>query len=94
LSVPDLTEYGYTFRRVQQLSYEKKPILQFVYLDEVGEPVAVCVTPANTENVKETLQMAANFGAMNTVFWGNQGGAYMLISKESQKKLAEMAKSL
>lgn len=94
LSVPNLSEYGYKFRRVQQLNYDGKPILQFVYLDDAGEPVAVCVTPANTGNVKQTLQMTSSFGAMNTVFWGHEGGAYMLISKEPQKKLETMAENL
>jgi len=93
LSVPDLTEHGYTFRRVQELAYKEKPILQFIYLDRSGEPVAVCVTPAKSDSVAQQ-QIPMQFADMNTVLWGHNGGAYMLISKEPQQKLDIMAASL
>ncbi len=94
LSVPDLSKHGYTFRRVQELAYGGNPILQFVYLAENGEPVAVCITPANTSSVAQLKTMPSQFANMNTVLWGRSGGAYMLISKEPQDKLNQMAVNL
>lgn len=93
LSVPDLSQFGYQFRRAQQLAFNGKPIMQFVYIDASGEPVAVCVTPANTSE-KALTQMATKYADMNTVLWGHAGSAYMLISKEPKERVDQMAKNL
>jgi len=93
LSTPDLIEFGYVFKRVQRLAFEGKPILQFVYLDTAGEPIAICVTPINTNN-KTLSQMATQYANMNTILWVDSDNAFMLISKEPQSKLSQIAKAL
>ena len=93
IEVPNLNEYGYQFRRVQQLAYQGRPILQFVYLGKTGEPVAVCVTPAKTDN-QDATNLSKIFAGMNTVSWGKAGSVFMLISKESEMKLNYMAENL
>ena len=92
--VPDLSSKGYEFRRVQELSYEGKPILQFVYLAETGEPVAICVTPAKGTHPNKNANkqhIVTEFAGMNTLVWEHSNSAYMLISKEPQKKLDALA---
>ena len=41
--IPDLSAYGLTFKRVQRLRFNDKPLVQIVYLPERGAPVALCV---------------------------------------------------
>ena len=93
VKVPNLNGYGYQFKRVQQLSYQDKSILQFVYLGEDGEPIAICVTPGKSAN-KKVANESLVFADMNTVTWGDTGSVFMLISKESQLKLDHIAQEL
>lgn len=94
--VPDLSSKGYEFRRVQELSYEGKPILQFVYLAETGEPVAICVTPVegSSQNKIKKQHIVTEFAGMNTLVWEYSNSTYMLISKESQKTLDSLAEAV
>jgi len=92
-TVPDLSSKGYEFRRVQELSYKDKPILQFVYLAEQGEPVAICVTPMEkrTSDSAKKQHIVTEYADMNTLVWEHANSAYMLISKEPQKELNALA---
>jgi len=86
---PDLSSAGYEFRRVQELSYEGLPILQFVYLAQTGEPIAICVTLGNNNDSTsyEKQHIATKFAGMNTLVWQHSNSVYMLISNESPSKL-------
>ena len=43
LRVPDLTSAGLTFKSVQRLRFNNKPLVQIVYLPQNGPPIALCV---------------------------------------------------
>ena len=96
IALPNLTDYGYEFRRVQQLTFNGRPLLQFVYLGADGEPVAVCVVPAISDHhqLAEFSSFSTEYAGMNVVQGNGKKNAYIIVSKEPKEVLEEMPKHL
>jgi anti-sigma factor RsiW len=49
LVVPDLSNVGFEFKRVQRLAFNDKPLIQMAYLPQRGKPAALCVMSATSK---------------------------------------------
>ena len=76
IRIPDLSAYGLTFKRVQRLRFNDKPLIQIVYLPKQGAPVALCVMKeAKPDAGTATRQVAS----MTVVTWRQSELGYALI---------------
>jgi len=91
LRIPDLSQYGYKFRRVQELAYKGKTILQMVYLPEKGLPLALCVTAITGSAQPATIYHSS---VLNSVLWVKNGLGYMLMGVESDTTLKALGKAI
>lgn len=89
--IPDLSAAGLTFKRVQRLRFNDKPLVQIVYLPQQGGPIALCV-------MKETQPDAAiaahRIDSMNVVTWRHADLSYALIGKPEGTDLSALAKHI
>lgn len=74
--IPDLSAYGLTFKRVQRLRFNDKPLVQIVYLPERGAPVALCVMKEVKPDAGLTTRQVAS---MTVVTWRQSELGYALI---------------
>jgi anti-sigma factor RsiW len=74
--IPDLSAYGLTFKRVQRLRFNNKPLVQIVYLPERGAPVALCVMKESKPDTHLTTRQVAS---MTVVTWRQSELGYALI---------------
>jgi hypothetical protein len=94
LAVPDLSSIGWTFRRVQRLGYEGRPLLQMVYLSADGLPIALCALPAApAEGGQAPLQVDRLHG-QTVAHWVDRGLAFVLVADLHPEVLAEVARGL
>lgn len=89
LTVPDLGVAGFAFKRIQRLQFQGKPLVQIVYLAELGEPIALCVM-AETKKADRALT-AQVIGDMQVVTWRSKELDYALIGKTKGADLAGLA---
>jgi anti-sigma factor RsiW len=89
--IPDLSAAGLTFKRVQRLRYDDKPLVQIVYLPQQGGPIALCV-------MKEAKPDAAlaeqHIDSMNVVTWRHADLGYALIGKPEGTDLSALARHI
>ena len=76
IRIPDLSAYGLTFKRVQRLRFNDKPLIQIVYLPKQGAPVALCVTKEAKPDARTATQRVAS---MTVVTWRQSELGYALI---------------
>jgi anti-sigma factor RsiW len=89
--VPDLSNEGLSFKRVQRLSFHQQPVVQMVYLPEHGEPVALCVTrDARADEVPH----AAQVGELSTVVWRQGNLGYVLLGRAPSQALMDLGHRL
>ncbi|MFM0128828.1 anti-sigma factor family protein [Paraburkholderia sediminicola] len=74
--IPDLSAYGLTFKRVQRLRFNDKPLIQIVYLPKQGAPVALCVMKEARPDAGTATQQVAS---MTVVTWRQSELGYALI---------------
>jgi anti-sigma factor RsiW len=74
--IPDLSAYGLTFKRVQRLRFNDKPLVQIVYLPERGAPVALCVMK---EAKPDAGLMTQHVASLTVVTWRQAELGYALI---------------
>lgn len=78
IRVPDLSSAGLTFKWVQRLNFNNKPLVQIVYLPQKGPPIALCVM----KEVKPDQPVnAKTVDSMNVVTWRQAELSYALIGK-------------
>jgi anti-sigma factor RsiW len=91
LRIPDLRAAGLTFKRVQRLRFNNKPLVQIVYLPQEGAPVALCV-------MKETKPDAAvadqTVASMSVVTWRQAELGYALIGQPQGVDLTALGKQI
>jgi anti-sigma factor RsiW len=91
LRIPDLRSAGLTFKSVQRLHFNNKPLVQIVYLPEKGPPVALCVM----KDVKPEHTVAAQVvDAMHVVTWRQAELSYALIGKADLIDLNALGKQI
>jgi anti-sigma factor RsiW len=87
--IPDLSSAGLTFKRVQRLRYDDKPLVQIVYLPQQGGPIALCVM----KEAKPDAALAEHrIDSMNVVTWRHADLSYALIGKPDGTDLTALAK--
>ena len=77
VNVPNLTEAGLSFRRIQRLGYENKPLLQMIFLPAQGNPTALCALPAQLAD--SGIRQSEQHG-MQVLNWQRRGMSYVLVT--------------
>jgi len=91
LRVPDLTSAGLTFKSVQRLRFNNKPLVQIVYLPQNGPPIALCVM----KDTKPDQPVATKtVDAMDVATWRQAELSYALIGKSGNVDLAALGKRI
>jgi anti-sigma factor RsiW len=91
LRVPDLTSAGLTFKSVQRLRFNNKPLVQIVYLPQNGPPIALCVMK---DSKPDQPVAAKTVDAMNVATWRQAELSYALIGKSGDVDLAALGKRI
>jgi anti-sigma factor RsiW len=89
--IPDLSAYGLTFKRVQRLRFNDKPLIQIVYLPERGAPVALCVMKEPKPDVGTATQQVAS---MTVVTWRQSELGYALIGPRDSVDLNALSNTV
>jgi anti-sigma factor RsiW len=91
LRIPDLRSAGLTFKTVQRLRFNNKPLVQIVYQPDKGEPVALCVM----KDVKPDQAVAGqDVESMHVVTWRQAELSYALIGKPDGVDLNALGKQI
>jgi anti-sigma factor RsiW len=91
LRVPDLSSAGLTFKTVQRLRFNNKPLVQIVYLPRNGPPIALCVM----KDPKPDQAVASRtVGSMDVAMWRQAELSYALIGQSGQVDLAALGKHI
>jgi anti-sigma factor RsiW len=91
LRVPDLTSAGLTFKSVQRLRFNNKPLVQIVYLPQNGPPIALCVMK---DSKPDQPVAAKTVDAMDVATWRQAELSYALIGKSGDVDLAALGKRI
>jgi anti-sigma factor RsiW len=91
LRVPDLRPMGLTFKRVQRLRFNHKPLVQIVYLPQEGPPVALCVMKDTKPDAAVSQQRVDK---MDVVTWRQDELSYALIAQPGAANLNEIGKQI
>lgn len=91
VKIPDLRSSGLTFKRVQRLRFNNKPLVQIVYLPESGAPVALCIMK---ESKPDAGVANAQVAAMNVVTWRQADLGYALIAQPGGTDLTALGKQI
>jgi anti-sigma factor RsiW len=91
LRVPDLRPTGLSFKSVERLRYNGKPLVQIVYLPDHGTPVALCVMKdARPDKAIAQQQM----DGMTVVSWRQNELSFALIGKPDSGDLRAIARQI
>ncbi|WP_322011199.1 anti-sigma factor [Paraburkholderia sp. J12] len=91
IAIPDLRPAGLTFKRIQRLRFQGRPLVQIVYLPQQGAPVALCVMQ---EAGADASPRAAQVDSMAVVTWRRNQLGYALIGDPDAKGLTAIAKQI
>ncbi|RQR49531.1 anti-sigma factor [Burkholderia sp. Bp9140] len=91
IRIPDLRSVGLTFKRIQRLNFNQKPLVQIVYLPEKGLPVALCVMKDERPDTVPTRQQGGN---MEVVTWRRARMTYALIAAPGDTDLGAIGKRI
>jgi anti-sigma factor RsiW len=91
LRIPDLSEAGLTFKRVQRLRFNGRALIQIEYLPENGPPIALCVIK---EPKPDQAVASQRVGNMDIVTWRQAELGYALIGNSKGVDLASLGKRI
>jgi anti-sigma factor RsiW len=91
LRVPDLRAAGLTFKGVQRLRFNNKPLVQIVYLPEKGAPISLCVMKDKKPDQAVGEQRVDK---MNVVTWRQAELTYALIGEQGGVDLNAIGKQI
>lgn len=91
IRIPDLRAAGLTFKRIQRLNFNRKPLVQIVYLPEKGLPVALCVMK---DERPDTAPGRRQVGNMDVVTWRRASLAYALIAASGETDLGALGERI
>ncbi|WP_282121596.1 hypothetical protein [Ruegeria atlantica] len=77
---------GLELKRAQVLSFKGKPLIQVVFADDQGQPLAFCVIRQGEGAPAKDVKLAAISGVA-TATWAQDGYGYMLIGSSEQTDL-------
>lgn len=84
--IPDLSAEGYEFVRAQHLGYQGEPLVQLVYADGDGNPLAVCYMPSDSDSVGADAIVEYTQG-LGTIRWQEDGTRYVIVADETSERL-------
>jgi len=87
LAPPDLTALGYNFKRVQQLDFDDKPVVQMVFFKEGKRPLAICLMP-DGEAIESKYSEHA---LLNSYVWQSGKLRAIVVAEEESAALLEIA---
>ncbi|MEM5388496.1 anti-sigma factor [Paraburkholderia phymatum] len=91
LRVPDLSSAGLTFKSVQRLRFNNKPLVQIVYLPRNGPPIALCVM----KDARPDQAVASRtVESMEVATWRQAELSYALIGEANGADLAALGKRI
>jgi anti-sigma factor RsiW len=91
LRVPDLSSAGLSFKSVQRLRFNNKPLVQIVYLPQKGPPIALCVM--KDARPDETVA-SRKLDAMDVATWRQGELSYALIGQSDGVDLGALGKRI
>jgi hypothetical protein len=91
VTIPDLRSSGLTFKRVQRLRFNDRPLVQIVYLPREGAPVALCIMKERFEDHGIEEDRVAS---MNVVTWRQNNLRYALIAQPGVADLATLGSQI
>ncbi|MPV57392.1 anti-sigma factor [Burkholderia sp. HI2761] len=91
IRIPDLRSAGLTFKRIQRLRFNDKPLVQIVYLPEKGMPVALCLMK---DDKPDTALARQQVGGMDVVTWRRANLTYALIAPPGDTDLGAIGKQI
>lgn len=91
VGIPDLSEQGLAFKRIQRLRWNGKPVVQIVYLPAQGAPVALCVIK---EQRADAAPARARLDSLDVVSWRRGGLGYALLGAHGTVDLNGLGKRL
>lgn len=90
-ALADATVPGFEFRRAQVLSFEGRPVGQFVLAAADGEPLALCVMA--TELADSAMHQETRHGLTITT-WRRQGFIYVTAGRFDGQAMLDFAKAV
>ncbi len=87
-AIPDLSDAGYEFARVQELGYEGQPVLQLVYNKAGKPPLALCFMPA-ANDADTTLKIVKHLN-LSVADWIAHNQRFALVADESPIALEQL----
>lgn len=84
--VPELP--GLQLKRAQILGYQEKPLLQIVYSDASGNPIALCLMPAEG---MDTSPVSSKLEGMQAALWQSNGHKFILIGGKNRELIMNAA---
>ena len=84
---------GLDVKRAQILSFKGKPLVQVVFANEQGQPLAFCIIRQGAGAPARDVKQAAISGVA-TATWAQDGYGYMLIGSDAQTDLNPQLKVL
>lgn len=91
LRAPDLRAAGMTFKSIERLQYNGKPLVQMVYLPAYGTPVALCVMKDSRPDQSVAQRQ---MDGMTVVSWRQNELAYALIGQPDSGDLSKIARQI
>ncbi|RQR32419.1 anti-sigma factor [Burkholderia sp. Bp9143] len=91
IRIPDLRPLGLTFKRIQRLDFNHKPLVQIVYLPEKGLPVALC---AMKDERPDSVLARQQVGNMDVATWRRARITYALIAAPGDADLGAIGKRI
>ncbi|MCG7522029.1 hypothetical protein [Ruegeria sp. Ofav3-42] len=79
---------GLELKRAQVLSFKGKPLIQVVFADDQGQPLAFCIIRQGESAPAKDVKHSALSG-LATATWAQGGYGYMLIGSSEQTDLNE-----
>ncbi len=90
MRLPNLEPQGFRFMRAQILRYGDQPLAQLLYLPAKRDPLSLYAM----EGHHDRLPVFAQEGDIGTVFWCDDGIAYLLAGREDEATLYRLAEKI
>jgi len=90
--IPDLTQAGYQFARIQELGFEGQPLVQLIYTRKGHTPLALCFMPAGGES--EAVLRVAPYAHLTAADWIVNDQRFVLVGDESEGVLRSIYSSI
>ncbi|MDR3410293.1 MAG: anti-sigma factor [Formivibrio sp.] len=88
LTIPSLSEYGYTLLGGRLLPGNSGPAALFMYQNKTGQRLTLYIAAYDKGNLNPHSSGTAN---LRTIYWANQGMGYAFSGQENESQLHEIA---